>query len=239
MQAGRARLLAYSAVFSSLVFAATLVSIYFPATGGYFNLGESMVYTAALLGGPLVGAVAGGLGSALADVYLGYAQYAPGTLVIKSAEGAIVGALYLALSRLGRERLRVIGVVGGILAALGLLRAGLYVYGILYGEPVELYLGANASISFTIPAPVWVGLSLAVGAGIVYASYRLDPKTAAAVVSMLAGGAVMVTGYFLYEAVFLGLGLTAAAEIPVNIGQALVGASIALSITSAVRSAEG
>jgi len=234
---GRARLLAFSGVFAGLVFAATLVSVYFPATGGYFNLGESMVYTAAILGGPLVGAVAGGLGSALADIYLGYAQYAPGTLIIKGAEGFIVGAVYHALRGMDRERLRRIGLLAGILAGIGLLAAGYY-YGVLYGRPVELYLGAGTMIEFSIPPALWVALSLGVAGVIVYASQRWEPWMAAAVIAMFAGGAVMVTGYFLYEAVVLGLGLTALAEIPINVGQVLVGAGLASTILAAVRSAE-
>ncbi|MCE4620798.1 MAG: ECF transporter S component, partial [Desulfurococcales archaeon] len=84
MEAGEwVRVTVYSAVFIALVFAATLIAVSTPVTNGYFNLGESMVYTAALLGGTLVGTIAGGIGSAMADLYLGYSHYAPGTLIIK------------------------------------------------------------------------------------------------------------------------------------------------------------
>ena len=49
--------IAISGIFAALVFVATysfIISI--PATSGYFNLGETVIYTAALVFGPLVGA---------------------------------------------------------------------------------------------------------------------------------------------------------------------------------------
>ena len=55
-----------------------------------------MVYTTAILFGPLVGAFAGGIGSMFADLFLGYSHFAPATLIIKGLEGAIVGLLNLA-----------------------------------------------------------------------------------------------------------------------------------------------
>src|ERR1700690_1978211 len=83
--------LAYTAVFSSLVLVATYsFVINIPATGGYFNLGEIIIYVSALVFGPVTGGIAGGLGSAISDALVA-PQFAPGTLVIKGLEGAIVG----------------------------------------------------------------------------------------------------------------------------------------------------
>src|SRR5271157_2566269 len=90
----RSQTVASAAVFTAFVAAATAVfSVFIPATNGYFNVGEIMVYTSALLMGPYVGAFAGGGGSAISDISLGFPYYAPGTLVIKAAEGFIVGYL--------------------------------------------------------------------------------------------------------------------------------------------------
>jgi uncharacterized membrane protein len=87
--------LALAAVFAALVFVVTsqIPPISIPATSGYFNFGETIVYISALVSGPLTGALAGGVGSGLADMYLGFAAFAPGTLVIKGVEGFIVGFL--------------------------------------------------------------------------------------------------------------------------------------------------
>jgi len=89
----------FAAIFAALVFIVTsqIPPIPIPATGGYFNVGEATIYVAALIFGPFVGAFSGGVGAMLADVYLGYVTFAPGTLIIKGVEGAIVGFLNIKL----------------------------------------------------------------------------------------------------------------------------------------------
>jgi len=93
--------LTLAAVFAALVFIVTsqIPPIPIPATSGYFNVGETVIYVAALLFGASVGALSGGIGAMLADVYLGFGVFAPGTLVIKGIEGAIVGFLNLKLKK--------------------------------------------------------------------------------------------------------------------------------------------
>ena len=61
--------------------------------GAYINGGDAVVYVAAYLFGP-VGAVSAAVGSALADLLLGSAIYAPGTFIIKGAM-ALLAALAL------------------------------------------------------------------------------------------------------------------------------------------------
>jgi len=121
-------------VFTVLVYSATVVlQIYQPATGGYFNLGESMIYFVALLTEPIVVAFAGGVGAALADISTGYGLFAPGTLVIKFAEGYIAGYL---VKRLGK----VYGSFYSMLAG-GSLTAGSLLFGIFfYSGEVKLDL---------------------------------------------------------------------------------------------------
>ena len=70
-----------AAIFAALVFVVTsqIPPIPIPATSGYFNIGETTIYIAALVFGPFVGALAGGIGSSLSDIYLGFALFAPGT----------------------------------------------------------------------------------------------------------------------------------------------------------------
>jgi len=57
----------------------------------YFNLGEGIIYIIALTWGSRYGAMCGGLGASLADLFLGYPLWAPFTLAIKGAEGFVVG----------------------------------------------------------------------------------------------------------------------------------------------------
>jgi len=226
--------LAIMAIFTSLVCVATMVfSIYVPHTRGFFNIGETMVYTTALLFGPLIGAFAGGVGSMSADIFLGYSHYAPATLIIKACEGGIVGIL-------SRKRLRfssklqwkvftfVVGLISGIL--LGSI-GSLY-----YSGSVELYLGIpppeNPNLILFIPPEFWYSLGALVIFLITLMGFIFEPEFGWLFLTILVGGSVMVTGYFLYEQFFLGV--AAIAEIPVNIGQMTVGLIVSIPIVRAV-----
>lgn len=85
--------LTLTAAFSALVAATTMtIRIPIPATAGYFNIGDAMIFTAALLFGSFVGGLAGGVGSAVSDM-IGYPLFVPYTLVIKGIEGWLVGRI--------------------------------------------------------------------------------------------------------------------------------------------------
>ena len=78
------REIAAIAVMGALTTVATSVFVIpFPLTKGYFNLGDAVVVTTALLFGPVVGGIAGGVGSGLADLVGGWMQYIIGTTIIK------------------------------------------------------------------------------------------------------------------------------------------------------------
>ena len=79
---------------AALVAVATfLIQIPIPATKGYLNFGDIMIFVSALTFGPIVGGFAGGVGSSISDVASGYAYFAPFTLIIKGAEGLIAGLI--------------------------------------------------------------------------------------------------------------------------------------------------
>lgn len=82
--------MAFSAVFAAAVAIATML-ISIPVGPGYLNFGEIIIYTAAFLFGSIVGGLAGGIGAAAADLILGFAVWAPITLVGKGLEGFVVG----------------------------------------------------------------------------------------------------------------------------------------------------
>jgi len=77
-------------VMSALVAVGTLIVRIPNPMGGYFNVGDVMIFVAALAFGPLVGGAAGGLGSAVADI-IGFPLFAVPTLIIKGLEGLIAG----------------------------------------------------------------------------------------------------------------------------------------------------
>lgn len=94
MWAGRTTLeISLAAVFTALVAVTTLiVRVPVPMTGGYINIGDVMIFTAALSMGWLIGGTAGGLGSAIADM-IGFPVFAPFTLVIKGLQGFLAGRI--------------------------------------------------------------------------------------------------------------------------------------------------
>jgi len=226
----KTRIIIEAVVFTVLVYAATVVlQIYQPATGGYFNLGESMIYIAALTSGPLVAGIAGGVGAALADLTTGYYVFAPGTLVIKLAEGVIAG--YLA--RILRSKHR--NIAGGL---LGSAYATVFLSFTLNSEKVEL---SPMATEVYIPWYAWLLLGLVLGFIVVYSLLKRYSSMGESL-ALITGGLVMVTGYFLYE-YFISNPYTdrpaidAVIEIPVNIGQAIVGIMIALPVVTWLRRA--
>ena len=95
----RTKLLVMTALFAALGYVATRVLMVPSPTGGYMNLGDTVVLLGAYLLGPVCGAVAGGIGPALADLLSGYAIYVPGTLVIKALMALTAALLYRALGK--------------------------------------------------------------------------------------------------------------------------------------------
>ncbi|MGA3059048.1 MAG: ECF transporter S component [Candidatus Bathyarchaeia archaeon] len=93
-------IIAQAGIMAALVEVATfLVQIPIPATKGYLNFGDIMIFVTAFTFGPIVGGFAGGVGSAISDVSSGYGYFAPFTLIIKGAEGIIAGLISNRLSR--------------------------------------------------------------------------------------------------------------------------------------------
>jgi len=65
---------------------------------GYVHLGDSMVYFAGIMFGPVLGGLAAGLGSFLADMLSGYAVYAVPTFIIKGLDAAVIALVYKMIS---------------------------------------------------------------------------------------------------------------------------------------------
>jgi uncharacterized membrane protein len=163
--------IALTAVFAGLVLVATsqIPSIPIPATSGYFNVGETIIYVAALLFGPLVGALSGGIGAMLGDVILGYGVFAPGTLVIKGVEGAIVGFLNLKL-RNHIQNTTVCAVISVTIGGLEMVMGYFLYEQLVLGYP---FAAALAEVPFNI-VQMLVGLVIAVP--IMHAVQRVFPQ---------------------------------------------------------------
>ena len=130
--------LVMTGVLMALACVATMVIQIPSPTHGYMNLGDCVVLLSGCLLGPVYGAVAGGVGSALADLLSGYAVYVPGTLVIKAVMAALAGGLY--------RRSRKLLPVGAVLAELVMI-VGYWLYdGILMGSLAGSAAGIPSNI---------------------------------------------------------------------------------------------
>lgn len=159
-----ARLVSITAVMTAVTFVLTrLVQIPTPARG-FVHLGDAAIFFAALAFGPWVGAVAGGLGTALADITSGYAQWALASLLVHGCQGWLVGAL---AQRRAEWRRMLIAVGAGVaVVVVGYFIAGIILVG----------LGAAAS---EIPANIVQALTGGVvGAPLYLAVRRAYPPLA-------------------------------------------------------------
>ena len=228
--------LATTAVFTALVATATIIfSIYVPATQGFFNVGESMIYITAILYGPLIGGFSGGVGSMIADLYLGYPAYAPATLIIKGVEGYIVGTLMKKKPEMDISSWKKYSVILG--AIPGLLLA--WIGSTYYSGDVEVYILDTMQI-ISIPSTIWIIAGLLLAGIIIGLSYKVEPDYGWTVISVISGGLCMVIGYFLYQQFLIGplfniQGIIAVAEIPINFGQVLIGSIIALPLSKIIQ----
>ena len=93
------RAMVMTALFAALGYVATRILQIPTPSGGYVNLGDTVVILGAYLLGPVYGAVAGGIGPALADLLSGYAIYVPATLVIKAVMALLAALVYRALGK--------------------------------------------------------------------------------------------------------------------------------------------
>lgn len=108
-----------------------------------------------------------------------------------------------------------------------------------YSGPTEASIGfpgtAQTIITLDIPIVLWVALAALIFAVVASLGFSSEPQFSLMVFAVLAGGAEMVLGYFLYESSVLGLGWAALAEIPFNLGQAAVGLLVSIPLVKAIR----
>jgi uncharacterized membrane protein len=155
------------AAFATLAFVGTtVIRIPIPATGGYFNLGDTFVMAAALLYGPLVGGLVGFIGPALADA-VGFPQFILATAVVKGVEGACVGWLSRGAHK-GAQKRVVIALAAGIVILVGgyfLFEAVVYPF-LALGIPFFGVTDPKAALAEILPNLLQGGISAVIAFGI-------------------------------------------------------------------------
>ena len=124
--------IALGAVCVALVFVSTRV-LQFPIPLGYAHPGNALILLSAVYFGPVTGALAGGIGSALADL-TSFPEWTVPTLIIKTLMGLLCG-LIAGRARSGKARVRQWRVLAACLAAIAEMVFGYVAAGsILYGS---------------------------------------------------------------------------------------------------------
>lgn len=121
---------AITAIFSAFTCGLTLLfPLLFPQ--GFINIGDLAVMITAVLFGPIIGFVAGGIGPMLADFILGYPYTAFFTFIIKACEGFVVG--FISNPRKHYKKIHyqdIIGLItGGLIMVFGYFLVELYIFG--------------------------------------------------------------------------------------------------------------
>ena len=125
-------------------------------TRGYLNLGDAAVLVSGWLLGPIYGPIAGGVGSALADLFAGYPVYIPGTFAIKALMALFISLVPLRAGKSEAPRPRLGFMIAAPSAEL-LMVAGYYLY-----EAAVIGEGFAAALS-GVPGNVVQGLFGAAG----------------------------------------------------------------------------
>ena len=120
-----------AALMAALACVATMVIQIPSPMQGYINLGDCVVLVSGWMLPLGYGVFAAALGSLLADLFAGYAIYAPATFIIKGLMALIAFLLYRAIRKKGPQLLALL--ISGICAEL-LMAVGYFVFeGFLYG----------------------------------------------------------------------------------------------------------
>ena len=114
-------------------------------TGGFVNLGDTIILLSAFLLSPVYAALSAGIGSMLADIIAGYPQYAPATFVIKALMGLVACLIFSAVAKSTAKKnflTPVFCVIAGVCAE-AIMIAGYFVFEAII---LSYGLGAIASV---------------------------------------------------------------------------------------------
>ncbi|WP_299054753.1 ECF transporter S component [uncultured Eubacterium sp.] len=145
-----------TALFAALVYVATSI-IRYPTFGtqGYINIGDTIVLLSAWLIGGVYGALAAGIGSALADLLAQYVTYVPGTFIIKFLMALVAYLIFTAFKKTNINKV-VAYIVSGVVAEL------IMVFGYFLYESTILGYGLAAADSIPSNA-IQAGTCLVIG----------------------------------------------------------------------------
>lgn len=124
-----------------------------PIGGGYVHFGDTVIYIAAIMLGPVPGAIVGAVGHSLADFFSGFAVFCIPTFIIKAVMGFVIGKIVY-------KHTDAKHFILGALAAFVIVTAGYFI------AEVPL-LGYETALVSLISSPIQWAMSMAASAVII------------------------------------------------------------------------
>ncbi len=152
--------LVLAAVLAAFACAATMVIQIPTPMNGYINFGDCIVLLSGWLLGPVYGFFAAGIGSALADIFTGYAYYAPGTFIIKGLVALAAAVILITVKNASPTKKLVLRIISGV-SGEAIMVVGYFGY-------AGLILGNGWASAASIPGNLIQGLAGVVSALIIY-----------------------------------------------------------------------
>jgi uncharacterized membrane protein len=231
---------------TALVTVTTIViAIPIPFTNGYIHPGDSMIFLAVLILGRGRGALAAGVGSALADVILGYVVWAPFTLAIK---GFMAFAAGLIIEKCAENRRNFVISCTSLIGVWILFNAAVGRV-VLHAKDADaaslaVSLGSEGgsvldSLVFALQTRL-MAAALLIPVILLIITVALRKKEHISVplshiVGMTGGGLFMIFGYYMAGSLIYGNFAVAAFSIPANIAQFAGGFLIAALLSAALQ----
>jgi ECF transporter S component (folate family) len=156
-----------AALFAAMTTVGTMIIQIPTPTKGYIHIGDTIVYLAGILLGPVFGFLAAAFGSFLADVFSPYVIYAIPTFMIKGLVALAVGLIYRALSKTSKKMThRLFFFALAVIVGTAIMTTGYYIFesalygfnGALIGIPLNIVQGIGGGI---LAAPVLFALEKA------------------------------------------------------------------------------
>ena len=156
--------LVMAALFAALACVATMsIKIPTPGTSGHIHPGDAIVILAGVVLGPAWGFLAGGIGSAMADLLGGYFVYVPITFVIKGLVSLCSALLYRKVGKNSKSRYTAVilgGVADIILVAGGYCLCEYFIYGAgaFASVPANLVQGIGGLVLSAVLYPILIAI---------------------------------------------------------------------------------
>ncbi len=213
-----------------------------PTVNGYIHLGDGFVFLSAIILGPFYGAFAAGVGSMMADILGGYAQWALPTLVIKALMALLVGLI--ARHKNKKQALLAAGTTVIVWTAFFVVVKNALLSAVQFSvtsladaveDTPENVIQRASSLQWMLTVAILVFLVLV----FVFILWLVKKQKTegfgpGAVIGMMSAGACMIIGYYVADFIIYGNPVSPVFSVPMNLIQFIAGIAITSAIAPAL-----